>query len=207
MRLQAVLVPILLAATSCAAIASPPKLSDGDIVFQASRSDQSDAIRRATGSPYTHMGLIFLEQGKPLVLEAVGPVKWTALDEWIQRGVGRRYVVKRLADPSPLISPGGAGRLRAAADRFRGRPYDFYFEWSDKRIYCSELVWKAYRNPFGIQIGALERLRDFNLRDSVVAANLKERYGEAIPRDEIVISPASMFHSDKLRTVYKGRSQ
>src|SRR6266850_5408964 len=95
MRLQAVLVPILLAATSCAAIASPPKLRDGDIVFQASRSDQSDAIRRATGSPYTHMGLIFLEHGKPLVLEAVGPVKWTALDEWIQRGVGRRYVVKR----------------------------------------------------------------------------------------------------------------
>jgi cell wall-associated NlpC family hydrolase len=197
------LLAFLFAFATCAAVAPPPALRDGDIVFQTSRSDQSEAIRRATHSHYTHMGIIFLERGRPLVLEAVGPVRWTPLDRWAREGVGGRYVVKRLADPAPLLRRGNSARLRAAAERFRGRPYDFYFEWSDKRLYCSELVWKAYRNALGIQIGDPEKLRDFDWKDPVVAAKLRERYGRAIPWNETVISPARMFRSDKLRTVYE----
>jgi permuted papain-like amidase YaeF/Yiix C92 family enzyme len=203
-RHRVVLLSVLLFLCSQAFAATTPKLEDGDIVFQTSRSDQSEAIRRATGSPYTHMGVVFLDHGKPRVLEAVGPVQYTPLDEWIRRGIGGRFVVKRLADSTPLTNRGGAARLRARAERFLGRPYDFYFEWSDRRVYCSELVWKAYRNALGIRIGALKKLREFNLGDPVVAAKLKERYGRKVPRNERVISPASMFHSEKLRTVYQG---
>jgi uncharacterized protein YycO len=202
MRLRLGLVSILLAMSGCAAAAPPGELRDGDIVFHASQSSQSDALRRATGSTYTHMGVVFFANGSPVVLEAVGPVKFTPLEDWIQRGVDRRYVVKRLANRDAL-SPVEAARLKAAAVRYLGRPYDSFFEWSDERIYCSELVWKAYKNALGIEIGVLQRLRDFDLADPVVAATLKERFGDAVPTEEIVISPASMFASDKLRTVYE----
>jgi hypothetical protein len=202
MRLRLGLVSILLAMSGCAAAAPPGELRDGDIVFHASQSSQSDALRRATGSTYTHMGVVFFENGSPVVLEAVGPVKFTPLEDWIQRGVDRRYVVKRLANRDAL-SPVEAARLKAAAVRYLGRPYDSFFKWSDERIYCSELVWKAYKNALGIEIGVLQRLRDFDLADPVVAATLKERFGDAVPTEEIVISPASMFASDKLRTVYE----
>src|SRR5262245_46335129 len=114
---------------------------DGDIIFHTSRSAQSEAVGRATGSRWTHMGIVFLRNDKPFVLEAVGPVKMTPLTEWVARGAAKRYVVKRLADPS-VLRQGGASRLRAAANRYLGKPYDFYFEWSNDRIYCSELVWK-----------------------------------------------------------------
>jgi hypothetical protein len=200
---RTVVVPVLLAVCILAAGTSSPNLRDGDIVFHTSRSNQSDAIRRATKSPFTHMGMVFIQGKRPLVLEAVGPVKWTPLEQWVQQGVDNHYVVKRLADPVPLRTPGGVARLRTAAIRFLGKPYDPYFEWSDDRIYCSELVWKAYKNAFGIEIGTLEHLRDFDLGDPVVAAKLKERFGAAVPKEETVISPATMFRSEALTTVYE----
>src|SRR5262245_61817018 len=120
---------------------------DGDIVFHTSRSAQSEAIQRATHSAYSHMGLVFLRDGVPYVLEAVETVRYTPLDRWIARGAGGRYAVKRLRR---ALAAADAAKLRAAAKAFAGKPYDPYFAWSDERIYCSELVWKAYQRALGI---------------------------------------------------------
>ncbi len=82
-----------------------------------------------------------------------------------------------------------------------GKPYDLYFEWSDQRIYCSELVWKAYREAVGIELGDRQKLRDFDLSDARVKAKMRERFGGEVPLDEPVISPAAMFDSALLRVV------
>ncbi|VTR45020.1 Orthopoxvirus protein of uncharacterised function (DUF830) [Serratia fonticola] len=47
-----------------------PAVQDGDIIFHTSRSAQSLAIQQATGSRYSHMGIIVLRDGKPYVFEA-----------------------------------------------------------------------------------------------------------------------------------------
>ena len=86
-------------------------------------------------------------------------------------------------------------------ESFKGKPYDIYFEWSDDRIYCSELVWKIYHECAGVDIGELEKLSSFNLDEPAVKQKLKERYGNDIPMDEQVISPASIFESDLLMIV------
>ncbi len=109
-------------------------VSDGDIVFQTSRSSQSEAIQRATGSAYSHMGLILFRKGRPCVLEAVATVRYTPL-------------------------------------------------------------------ALGLQIGKLQRLKEFNLTDPVVLAKLHERYGRQIPVEESVVSPVAMFQSPLLVTV------
>ncbi len=36
-----------------------------------------------------------------------------------------------------------------------GKPYDIYFEWDDRAIYCSEIVWKAYQHALGIELSAV----------------------------------------------------
>ena len=147
------------------------------------------------------MGLIFFRSGEPYVFEAVGPVRYTLLRAWINRGVGGRYVVKRLQNADALLDAGAIDKLRRAAESFQGRPYDLTFEWSDSRIYCSELVWKAYEQALGIRIGSLQRLRDFDLSDPAVQARMKQRYGSNVPLDESVISPAAMFAAPNLVTV------
>lgn len=199
-RFPAVLALLLLLAAGCAK-STDAALRDGDIVFQTSRSGQSVAIQRATHSKYSHMGIVFLRHGKPYVYEAIGPVQYTPLDRWAARGAGGHYVVKRLRDAARLLTPKAVARLRRVAERFRGKPYDFTFGWSDKRIYCSELVWKIYRRGLGVRVGRLQKLGDFDLSDGLVRAKLRERYGSQIPLDETVISPGAMFASPALELV------
>ena len=199
---KALTTALLLTAAGCATAGSP-EFQDGDIIFHTSTSSQSQALRLATGSPYTHMGIVFVESDGPVVFEAVGPVKRTPLAEWVARGEGGRFVVKRLSDAQAQLTVDAISRLKEVGDRYVGFPYDSRFEWSDERIYCSELVWKMYKQALGVEIGQLETFRDFNLSDPVVVGKLEERFGVRIPLDEKVISPASMFGSDRLITVHE----
>ena len=93
--------------------------------------------------------------------------------------------------------------MKQVGEKYLGKNYDSYFEWSDERIYCSELVWKIYNKAFGIELGTPEKLGDFNLDNEIVADKLRERYGDNIPKEEIVISPAEIFNSKLLQTVYQ----
>lgn len=187
-----------LAACAACARAAPPALRDGDVIFHASRSAQSLAIQRATGSRYSHMGVVLHRGGRAYVFEAVEPVRYTPLADWIARGQGGHYVAKRLRAPPDAAQ---VRRLRAQAERLLGKHYDLAFGWSDQRIYCSELVYKLYDRAMGVRIGRLQRLREFELDDPAVRAKLRERYGARVPLDEPVVSPASMFDSPLLETV------
>jgi len=178
-----------------------PAVQEGDIIFQTSQSAQSVAIQRATNSPYSHMGIILFQDGKPFVFEAVATVRYTPMAKWIARGRGGHFVLKRHSQALSLMTAENISLLHKAARSFKGKPYDLTFEWSDQRIYCSELVWKIYQRALGIEIGQRQRLRDFKLDDPAVRIKLRERYGHGIPLDEPVISPAAMFHSDLLQTV------
>jgi hypothetical protein len=149
------------------------------------------------------MGVIFIDEGELFVYEAVGPVKRTPFKEWIQRGVGGRFIVKRLSEADKLLTDDAIAKLRAAVEIYVGRPYDLFFEWSNDRIYCSELVWKMYKSALGIEIGTLQTFNDFNLSDPAVVKKLEERFPNGVPGDEVVISPASMFESEELVTVYQ----
>ncbi|WP_257387985.1 YiiX family permuted papain-like enzyme [Tahibacter caeni] len=189
---------LLLLVLAVPAAAAPPALRDGDVIFHTSRSAQSAAIQRATHSRYSHMGLILHRQGKPYVFEAVATVRFTPLAQWTARGAGGHYVVKRWREADARLDTAGAARLRSAAQALAGRPYDLTFEWSDARIYCSELVWKAYERAFGLHLGETRRLAEFDLADPLVAAKLRERYGTRLPLQEPVISPQTIFDSTEL---------
>ena len=190
----------LAVASSCLWLttASAQPLRDGDIIFQSSSSSQSRAVELATRSPYSHMGMVFLLHGRAYVYEAAERVKFTPLDQWIARGVHGKYVVMRLRDADRLLTPRVQQRLLDVARQYEGRPYDLYFEWSDRRIYCSELVWKVYRRTLGRSLGQPQRLREFDLSHPLVRHKMRERYGNRVPLDEVVISPAAVYASPLL---------
>ncbi|MCB9426075.1 MAG: YiiX family permuted papain-like enzyme [Flavobacteriales bacterium] len=177
------------------------EIQNGNIIFQTSKSSQSKAIQLATKSKYSHMGIIYEKDGKYFVYEAIQPVQLTPLSKWIKRGEKEHYVIKRLKNADKIVTPSVLSKMKQIGQQFKGKPYDIYFEWSNDRIYCSELVWKIYKEATGIEIGALEALSDFDLSHKAVQAKMKERYGDNIPLNEKVISPAAMFNSDKLVTI------
>ena len=176
-------------------------IHSGDIIFQTSLSSQSKAIQLATRSKYSHMGIVYRNGDDYFVYEAVQPVKLTPLEDWIKRGEYDHYVVKRLKNADEVLTTAVLQKMKSIGEQYQGKDYDLYFEWSDQKIYCSELVWKIYQQATGIEIGAPEELQDFDLSDEAVQAKLRERYGDRIPIHEKVISPAAMFASDKLELV------
>jgi hypothetical protein len=176
---------------------------NGDIVFQTSRSSQSLAIQLATKSPYSHMGIVYVRDGEPLVFEAVQPVKLTPLRTWIERGEREHFVAKRLRDADSRLTSETLQRMLAAGEQLTGKDYDLYFEWSDDRVYCSELVWKVFERGAGIRLGEQQTIADFDLSHPAVQAKVKERYGDEIPLNEVVVSPVAIFDAAELVTVYE----
>ena len=176
-------------------------IKEGDIIFQESVSEQARAIQLATHSRYSHAGIIFKYDNQFRVLEAVQPVKITDLDAFINRGVGSHYVIKRLADYESIIDTSGINRMKKIGNSYLGKNYDIYFEWNDNRIYCTELIWKIYKKALNIEVGKLQKLKNFDLTHPRVKSIMKKRYGGKIPYDELVISPESMFKADNLTTI------
>ena len=167
----------------------------GDIIFHVSKSLQSLGIQKATKSRYSHMGLIVNRNGKAWVLEAVQPVKYTALQQWIDRGVERHYVVKRF---KTNLTVQQKQQLIKNAEQYLGQPYDLYFEWDNRALYCSEIVWKAYHDALGIELAPLSKLKQFDLSSSEVKQLMQQRYGQNIPLNETVIAPQAIFASTAL---------
>jgi uncharacterized protein YycO len=176
-------------------------LQNGDLIFQVSLSAQSKAIQLATHSQYSHCGIIYKEGKDYFVFEAIQPVQKTPFAKWVARGEGSHYVVKRLKEADKVLTPATLKKMKNIAQAMAGKNYDLYFEWSNDRIYCSELIWKIYKESTGLEIGQLQQLKDFDLSTPSVKQKLKERYGTAIPTNQKVISPAAIFKSKLLYTV------
>jgi hypothetical protein len=172
---------------------------DGDIIFQSSPSRQSAAIEEATQSPYSHCGIIFYENNVAYVYEAVQPVGKRRLDQWIESGVNAEFVVKRLN--TVQLTENKIKALKSYAIEQFGKNYDGKFNWSDKEMYCSELVYKCYWNACQVKLATPKPLREFNIDGPIVRKIMKERYGNDIPYDEPMISPDQLMNSRLLITV------
>jgi len=177
-------------------------LKEGDVIFQKSRSPQSQALKLATGSDYTHCGILLRHDNTLQVLEASNVVKWTPLEKWIKRGIDGHYVIMRLKQNTPL-PPDAVERMRESVGLYAGKPYDTLFQWSDDKIYCSELIWKLYQRCANIELGQLRHFQDYNLNNEKVRALIRARYGRDLPADENVIAPSDIMKCGLLETVAK----
>jgi hypothetical protein len=106
-----------------------------------------------------------------------------------------------LKNADKILTKEKLAKMKCEGEKFKGKSYDLAFEWSDDKIYCSELIWKIYKRATGIELGALAKLGDFDLTDEIVKKTMQKRYGNNIPMGETVISPAAIFDSELLMTV------
>jgi hypothetical protein len=53
---------------------------------------------------------------------------------------------------SEKVSSSEADKVSEFRDKYLGKNYDIYFGWSDSLIYCSELVWKVYKDAWDIEL-------------------------------------------------------
>ena len=173
-------------------------------MFHTSMTAQSDPIQLATNSPYSHVGIVYLdERGSPRVFEAIGPVLLTPWDDWVKRGKNGHALVMRLEDRASL-SDQNIEHMQGVGREFLGKPYDGKFQWTDDRIYCSELVWKTYKRGADIELCPTSTASDLDLSDPEIQRLLKVRYGqEPIDMNEILVTPADLANCPMLREVHR----
>lgn len=141
-----------------ASTSATPPLRSGDVVLQASSSGRSTLIRRATHSLYSHVGLVEVADDGVWVLEAVEPVSRTPFATFARRSGGQVTVLRAKG-----LDEKAARAVVAEAKRFLGRPYDARYQWDDERVYCSELVAKAFARGAHRPAGRFERLQDLDV--------------------------------------------
>lgn len=173
----------------------PPEvaLQSGDVVLQASTSERSALIRKASRSPYSHVGIIEVAKDGVFVLEAIQPVSRTPLASWAKRGEGGWVTVLR---PKGLD---GAARNRvvAAAKKELGKPYDARYRWDDARIYCSELVVKAFARGASLSVGKQEVVNTLELSDEELA--LAAKLG--VSASQTLVTPGSLVDDEAFELV------
>lgn len=114
----------------------------GDLIFQTQVGrSQSLAIQASTLSPYNHVGIVSVERDRVYVYEASSSVRKVKIEDFVsRRGTGSRFVVYRHED----LEEGNQQRIISYARTSLGKGYDTYLSWTDSRMYCSELAYKAF---------------------------------------------------------------
>ncbi|PTY01351.1 peptidase [Verrucomicrobia bacterium LW23] len=172
--------------------------SEGDIVFHSMPLNPlTVAIEGVTQSRISHCGVVLREGGRWMVIEAMGPgVIKVPLWMWIWRGRERHLLVMRL---DPLWSP-RIPQFVSALQRHLGKPYDLRYRMDDEAIYCSELVYKGFREVTGEGLGRLERLGDLNWKPHEDFIARVEN--GPVPVDREMITPVSLSRAPELRLVF-----
>jgi len=185
------------------AAAGEQEYQTGDIIFQTTRGSLATVVATATQSKLTHVGMIIMKKNKPYVIESRNRgVKIRPLNKFTQAGFGKNFSVLRLKQG---LSREQKLKLAKEARRHLGKKYDSKFRWDDKRLYCSELVYKAYLNALGIELNTTEKLGDFySSWNPIVNAFVKRKYGNAkkLPLEEKAITPVRLYESNMLSLVY-----
>jgi len=173
---------------------------EGDILFQSlPRSRLVNAIEGASASPYSHCGIVAREHGKWVVWEAYRRVEATPLREFIFRGRNQGFAVYRFKNIHQKHIPATIAQVKT----YLGRPYDARYRMDDDCIYCSELIYKAYLDASGQQLGTLVRLGDLNWRP--FADTIKHYENGPVPLDLEMITPRDMAWAEQLELVFAHR--
>lgn len=167
---------------------------EGDIVFQSLPlfSDLVRAIEGASGSIYSHCGVVINVKGKWYVKEALGDVHNTELYAWLKRGRGYRVDVYRLKEQySGTVQP-----FIAALNKYNYRLYDIRYKLEDEELYCSELVYRAYKDATGQELGKLVKLGDMNWQPY---KSTIEKYEQGpVPLERKMITPKNLSEAEQL---------
>jgi len=123
---------------------------NGDIIFiknaQMANSQSSNQTNK-----FNCVGIIFRENGHPMVYYGAEPLKKCAMAEFLNLAEGKKYSVKWLAEDG-LITEQVLNTMRTYAQAKLGTPYDNNENLNNEELYNAEFVWKIYRSGLGVNI-------------------------------------------------------
>ncbi len=195
----------LFSTSGCTSITKSDKIptyepSEGDLVFQALPLDVDliQAIEGITQSHYSHVGVLLRRKEKWTVIEACAlGVIYTPFEKWKTNGRNDRWAAYRLKPQYRPLIPKFLKNLHPHA----GKPYDFKYEFTDDKLYCSELVFHAWKKASNEDMGKRENVLSLNWKPYLATIE-KYNQGPLPPSGRMLISPRSLSRARELERVY-----
>lgn len=183
------------------------EVRDGDLVFQdLDCGELCDAIEAVTQGVnnynFSHVGILAVENDTAFVYEAIGKgVQKTVWDSFLVRS--NKVVISRLLpEYTHIIEP-----ALHYVNFTLGVPYDEEFILGNRKFYCSEMIYEAFRNATNTEFFELQPMT-FKVPNSDTFFTAWENYYQqlqvAIPEGELGLNPGSISRSNKLTVVYDG---
>ncbi len=170
---------------------------EGDILFQHLNSAFGGGVQDATGSHWSHVGIVKEEATGFFVLEAIfSGVRKTQLSHFL-RGCKFKFAALRPKN----WSHEEISKFIQRASSHLGKPYDRAFELGDRdEIYCSELIYDALQATEG-----KDKIKpspmDFSKALPYWTRYFK-RLNTPIPQGEPGVSPEAVFQFQKAKLIY-----
>lgn len=196
------------------------ELKTGDLLFSVGKehTELLAAIQNTTGQgkdiPFSHVGIVSIENGKTYVLEATHPegVVKTPLEDFVKNTAA--LTQKHLTVVRHLIAVGRVKKEFAYtianaiknAEKNLGKGYDYAYSETNDQFYCSELVRFAFLDSHGKPI--FEPLA-MSFKDpetgNIDSYWIKhfEKLGKPVPDGEPGTNPADMSQSPVIEIVHK----
>lgn len=172
-------------------------LQSGDLVFIRSNYrvllgtfNLSAFLAEVADSPFSHVGLVVIEQNRPMVYDASDEgVTAQAFEKFVTDGKIERIAVCRLRAEHQHAIPAAiafAQRHRQQKTRFDDR-----FDPSDEKLYCTELVIKAFREG-GITLSSPTPVGDLPGLDNVAPMKLRmAKWSTHLSEEDLVWLPGN----------------
>jgi len=137
---------LLAPAILLAQIPSNIKLKTGDFIFQdLDCGPLCDAIEQVTksygGKHFSHIGLVSIQKDSIFIIEAIGKeVQLTPINSFLKR-TKNPMLIGRVKTKYAQVAKDAVG----FALEEKGVPYDDEFLYDNKKYYCSELIYDAFK--------------------------------------------------------------
>jgi len=129
----------------------------GDVLLQHIPGRLTSVIKDVTNSFYSHCGMVVIKNRQIYVIEAIGPVKYTPLSRWLKQGRDNFTQLRPLYFENHQLA-----MVVTEAEKLLGKPYDIQYELDEEKIYCSELIYKAFLRASKKEVGKKEALSTLN---------------------------------------------
>jgi hypothetical protein len=196
-------------------------LREGDIVFRLGDARTlggifplSRFIARATGSSFSHTGIVAIEDGSPVVYDCSSDgIQRQPFEVWMLDCVGS-LGIKRLKPEHRRHIPGVIGYCRKVFEQ--QVPFDSEFRPDDAALYCLELTEKAFRSQGlalsrPVRIGDWEHLNRYPLTALAAPHVTRLMLGRPITLQQPVYLPGNerqgVWASPLLQTVFAPASK
>ena len=174
----------------------------GDIVFTREPYMLLREVARAGGSWMNHVGIVVDTSGaEPIVAESKVPrARLTPLSRFVHRSAAGYVAVLRLRQPMNATQQ---ATLVSAAKTRVGRWYDLGFDLYSSRQFCSKLVFESLLEATGNPVAEPSTFAQLLQNNPAVPLGFwKIWYFGEIPWHRFTLTPAALYHSPALQTVY-----